>query len=258
MVNVNINKGKIHSMARVIKQQLDKRSFTNEKDKNAGFNLCLQIASQSLFSKPYEEVLATLLKNSSKPTSADLSRVIVLSYGIEHIITLDGEYVISSAPGTDMEISKEAILQQASSLAAINDSTVKKFAVPEIAGDEWECGDVISIARKMGVFTYPITIFEMFEDSNTEVFIGNCHILYKLNGDWEDESQALVQGDEDPYDQVVWFPEYITEDMTKIEWSVTLGNLCEAKPIEGDAGWWVELDGAVAEDETGIKVSFKS
>ena len=99
MVNVNIDKEKIHSMARELKQQLAARSFTNTKDKQAGFNLCLQMTSQSLFSKPYEEVLSTLLKPSDNAPSDELSGVVVLSYGAECIITLNGEYYTSSAYG---------------------------------------------------------------------------------------------------------------------------------------------------------------
>lgn len=61
MVKLSIDKDKIHAMAHTTKQQLDERDIKRPGDKRVSFNTCLQIVSQSLFSKPYEEVIRTYL-----------------------------------------------------------------------------------------------------------------------------------------------------------------------------------------------------
>ena len=158
-----------------------------------------------------------------------------------------------------MEVHEKEITRQAESLARTMETTVKYFALPKIAGEDWGYDDVIKIASIMGVFNYPTTIFEMFENSASEVFIGNCHILYKLNGEWESEvEEALEEDDADPLKHCVWFAEYTTEDMEKLEWYITLGDLCNATPIKGtNNSWWIEFDEEDDCGETGIAISFK-
>jgi len=235
MVNLVIDRSKIHAMANETKRQLSSKNIKRmPHNKPVSFDACLQIVCQSLFSAPYEEVLKTHLLATDTLASTntnDVCQVVILSYGAENIVALKGEYYVASCRGTDSEICDEEIQNQALTLAKAFSTTVKLFALPEILSDEWEYEDIIALAKKMGVFDYATTIFEMFEDDDNKIFLNGNDIAYRLNGEWETEMQEIVEnGDEDPLEHTIWFTEYTNESFELYEHAFSFDDLCHATP----------------------------
>ena len=190
------------------------------------YNQCLQMLSQSLYSKPYEEIKATLFEN----TESD-NFVVVLKYGSEKILTLNGEYVSQLNIGTEIEETENALFSTAESLAIQHGTSVKTVDIPEILGDEWDTHEVIDLAEKMGYFQHKTTIFDLLEDHDNHILINGSKNYYRMDGDFVDEMINCY--DDDPLGTIVWHPELFNSEGEKLEFYISFEELCNATTKDG-------------------------
>jgi len=258
MTMINIDNLKLDAIAREVQSQLSGATSTN--GKSFGLSKCRQIVSQSLFNKPYEEIKNTLLLDDSSEPQHPVDMVHLLEYGSEHILTVNGCYVVCTANGTDLQISHNDIEDRASALASDKNTSVNHVILPQVlCPEEWEYEEVVALAKTMGYFNPQGSIFEQFEKLDTEIFFGGRHCPYDINGDWmgEIENEAsdyyerVQDGDEyekDSYlDTVIWYPELIGGYGGydgNYELYVTFRELCCANYLNDATNQWSIVTGS--------------
>lgn len=173
--------------------------------------------SQGFFGKPYGEVRSTLLSSGDASTSVSdggssaAPRVMLIEYGSELILTLDGDYVSGSFPGTDLEVPRSAMHTTATNMAATVGSDMGYVELPELLGPEWETDDIISLADTLGYFRYTRPLHELVDGGNLVIF-KNCALREALDGDWEDDLVSRLSCGEGWRSVVrfgaVWSPEF--------------------------------------------------
>lgn len=199
----------------------------------------LECLSHGFFGKPYGEVRTTLLNApdegvvSTKKTGNVAPRVILIEYRSELILTVDGEYVTGSFPGTDLEIPKSAMRSQAENLAHLNDSVVGFVELPELLPDDWETDDILELADRLGYFTYKTPFHELIERDPLVVF-KNSAVRWGMDGDYLDNLKGEIEAK--PWRSVVsqeiaWSPEF-QSGADKYELYFSLQDLGRAKEVK--------------------------
>ena len=197
----------------------------------------LESMSKGLFGKPYGEVRVTLLAEAVESGSDETAghnvapRVLLIDYGSERFLTLDGQYVTSTCPGTDMELPDFAIQAQAGTLASTHQTWVHRIELPELLNDEWEADDVIGLAEMLGYFRYARPLYELLDQSPVVLFRSAAE-RWALDGDYMDELRFLIDEGQ-PWrqgirEEIVWSPDF-TVGPDKYEFYFTLAELGAAK-----------------------------
>jgi hypothetical protein len=238
MTKTTITEEKFNSIARSIQEQL--RGATGANGKAFGLSKSRQIASQSLFSKPYEEIKETVLKTNGY----DKDKVHLLIYGHQNILTFNGQYFISTG---DVPMSSKDILARTSELAELHNVDYKVVNLPQILDHEnCENDDIIHVANQMGYFNYDHTIFDLIEDADTTIIIDGEFSSGSLNDDWEGElantSHEYFENvsenggilDNSHLNENIWSP--VLLDGTEL--NVTFKELCDARHVPEDDHTW--------------------
>lgn len=205
----------------------------------------LESLCRGLFGKPYGEVRSTLLAAPVEVGSGETAgnnvapRVLLIDYGSETFLTLDGQYVTSTCPGTDMELPDFAIQAQAGTLASLHETWVHRVELPELLNEEWEADDVIGLAEMLGYFRYARPLHELLDRGPLVIFKSAAE-RWVLDGDYMDELRALVDEGQ-PWrqgirEEIVWSPDF-TVGFDKYELYCTLADLGAAK--ESAPNVWV-------------------
>jgi hypothetical protein len=214
---------KLKNSAKRLKKDL------NNKGLSINYNETLQMQTQSLFCKPYEEVKETILKEKKEKLSIP---VYCLHYCSEIIVICNDHFITQLNLGTQSEISIDSLLSIAQNTASMNNSIVTNVHLPEILNEDWENEDVLLLAKKLGYTSDEQNIFIDLENHN-KIFINNIHCPYGLNGEWESE----LNGNEDGEDMCVWYPE-MQEGFDLYEFYFSFKDLCNAKYKDGK--WIIE------------------
>lgn len=204
------------------------KTIINEIEKPINYNQALQIQSQSLFAKSYEEIKETILKEKTENTYNQ--PVFIFVYQSESIVVFNEEYVTQTNIGTESEISYKSLYSMAESLAAINNTSVVKNSLPHVLNEDWEVEDVILLAKKMHFFNQHNIFLEL--ESDCKIFINDMHCPYALNGDWESE----IEDNEDGENMCVWYPE-MTHFDSFYEFFISFKDLCDA--VYSDGTWLI-------------------
>ncbi|KRW83664.1 hypothetical protein [Marinobacter sp. P4B1] len=176
----------------------------------------LESLCQGLYGKPYGELRAALFSGQH---GAELdsgvnaaSPVLLLSYGSETVLTLNGEYVCSQSPGSDMEIPLSALSAQAASLASQHGCTASQVELPELLGDEWEIDDILELAGKLGYFRYKKPFVHLLSGTPVTVIYGGVAQVESLDGDHMDAIRCDIDSGEPWRDvferKLVWSPDF--------------------------------------------------
>ncbi len=201
-----------------------------EENPSLTYTQALQKVSVILFDKPYEEIKKTLLDKQQEKNS-----VIIVEYGSESILTLNGEYVSQCCVGTDMEIPISKLESMAESLACANNTKYHRVFLPVVLKDSFETEDILSLAKYMGYFNEQ-NIFDEIESSDTTIIVNDMLSPYKFDGDWENEIADSVESDEDYRDFCLWHIE-TEKGYDKYEFFISFKELCEAKQINNNT--WI-------------------
>ena len=215
----------------------------------------MEMLNQAFFSKPSGEVNKTILQKSKLAVdwgtntydvdkTKEVAKVQILHYGVQKVVTLNGEYYRALNLNLDDEISLDELKNIANQLAIVNKSYVKEVFLPEILDkfDEEDENNIINIASEMGYFDYPETIYDLIEDSNTVVSINGGITKDTLDGEWMSEIVSEFDEDSDITDHVIWHPEIgnnLSHDF--MEHYITMKELNSAKK-RSDGSWFINSD----------------
>ena len=236
-MSITVSEKQFKSSAKRLKLLLD-----NQVSDKFSYNQCLQLLSQSLTDKPFEEIKATLFND--KEQTHDIGSVVIFHYGSESILTSEGDYVKQLCIGSDDEITYNELFEVAQILANEKRTFIREFELPQILDDEWQIDDVIHLAETLGYFSFEKPLIETIEKTdNILIEVNGLRFLApnNLNGDWNDTIE-----DTENFKDVVWFLEYQDQDFNFYEFYLTLENIGNAKKISNsnidDPQWQLSDD----------------
>lgn len=243
MLSVKIDAPRLKAMAVRLREQFTQRGM------QLNHQSALQIVSQTVFDKPYEEIKATLLQDDTPaPDTPTTRQVSVLHYRSETLLLVDADYITGCYPGTDLEIPLRALLDQGHALAAQHNTRLNEVHLPEILAPDYETDDIIALAERMGFLKTTPSIFDQFDkvdSGHAYVLIDHGQKTHSLNGDYLGELESAAENDNVPDDVTVWMPEYHDEDGFH-EYFVSFGELCQATTEDGGITWTVPVSGQEA------------
>lgn len=212
-----------------------------------GYNKALHVFSKAVLDKPYEEIKGAFFDKTSKAEKEHHS-VFILACASNDILVLDGEYVMATNVGTDLEVPYSVLEAQAEALSKKYGVTFNKIVLPEVlfapeTDDEW-----VNLARDMGYFEAQGSIFDHLTEAD-QILVAGKHTPFRLDGDWFE----TLENSEDPDGEVIWHPE-AEEGWNKYEWFFTFGELKRAK-YQG-AGKWLVPNAVGQDKEEDVLVSF--
>jgi hypothetical protein len=204
-------------------------------------NDLLQKISQALFSKSFEEIQKTIFTDNEIELNSEIDttilnhssaqKVIVLSYGAEKLLMINGE--LESAThiyvGDEDEKTFKEILKEAEYEALERDCLpFKEVTIPEILGDEWDYDDIIELANKMGYFKYENTLFDLIESPNY-IFINDQHSPFGLDNNWVKEIVSEHVCNYDIGNSTIWHIEIFSDNSDDFnEYYFTFNDICNA------------------------------
>lgn len=227
----NINEFSFKKAAKRLSSEIEKRTGNKVSHMQS-----IQILSQTLFSKPYEEIKETILKEED---STKQNVVILAHVGSSTIIYDENGWVNGSYPGTDMCVGEKAISQEAGKLANKLDAKLIEVQIPIADIEHYEDTDVFNRIQYMNLFNPEDSlIFQLAKCDFNMIVVNSMHCKYGLNGDW-------VTDVENDYHNSIWSPE-MKDDMGGFyEFFFSFEEICNAKKT-GDNEWLIQTDNQTA------------
>jgi hypothetical protein len=273
MTSINITNSKIRDISHAMKDQLAARNITDAQGKPVGFALSLQIFSQAVFNKPFEEVRVHLDNNAgnnllpvfTNQAERYATNAALLHYGQDIALVVkdtqgffDIRAVRDCGTGSSIEWSTPALKRMA--LTAAEGLTVRDIHLHELLPDGWDFNDVLKLALNLNYLSdnflstgeHLLDSLENLDELNRPTILIDGRITYGLNGDWHAEVQDLFENEddefEDPLKHCIWFAE-AQEGHVKFEYSFTLEDVCNAVK-SGSGNTWLLRDHADGENYT--------
>lgn len=193
----------------------------------------LQLLSQSIYVKPFEELKATILtEKSQEETDKEVEKghVYIVDYPNESMLFVNGEFVTATFTGTDVEVPFHSLLAQAEREASRLSCEVIRTKYDGNLPDEWEYSDLEGIFLVSGVIEdgNPSMIREMEAMESGVIIDGKFLVKYGLDGDWQND---FSEGSD--IDNTIWHPEATSEDGF-YEWFVSAREMQDAKKVDGE------------------------
>lgn len=235
-MQLNITEKKLKDSSRIMRNMIN----TTESS-TIGHQQALQIMSQALFSKPYEEVKATLLsgkrEKSQDPSKNDelFVPILILKYGSKSILTSQGEIVVIRSPDSDADTSESGLREVANQQEILYRKPANSYRevhLPEVLPTNCNVEDIINLAEAMGYFRYQKTIFDLMDTTDLKIFIEGRSCPYGLNGNYEGDIQAAIENQESPLGQCIWYAE-CEQGGDLYEYFFTFGDLLAARSDDG-------------------------
>lgn len=214
-----------------------------QENPNMSRSQMLQALSQSLFSKPYEEVKETILKE-------DNTAIVNFLFSGQHFfIFVDKKCLYSGTEKLSYENALRLIQSNKKTKNwsdpknKIHWSEIPHFIDGKGVYDDHErfgkptIKEIMTAAQMIGYFSRK-SLINLLQTEASSVLIDGMHCPYLLNGDWEEE---ILEPDND-IDMVIWHPE-IAYQNSFYEWYFTLSDLANAVYDERYDQWIVSYNG---------------
>lgn len=215
----------------------------NEHDEYGGFTI--KNTPQEICDYNIEQLRNHKAKEGMFANNEAMNKVVVLTYGNEKVLAVDGDYHTALCLGTDMEISEDTLYSQAQSIAKLSNNKVKEFSLPEIY-DEWQYDDLINLAELMGAFKDKCIFNELehakkflvsttWDNGETIEFLS----YYKLDGEWENDIINDTEDPEEAFAHIIWHHE---SNSGEFECMLSFQEVCNAKYLghnKWKVGEWV-------------------
>ena len=214
-----------------------------------------QILSQSLYSKPFEEIKNTILKgdfnkyddfevniiNSLKENIVNNHQVIIIDLGGEYVLFVNGEFVTATFKGMDNEISFGVLYEQAERFSNNYNTRVEEafLDINDYFDGEFEYDDLKVLFNVEGILnSKDFELINKLENVQV-VMIDNNSYQYALNGNWRSEFSSDNESLEDAVEShIIWTPEDDTH-----EFFFSIKDLMMSQKI-GENTWKVNDNGA--------------
>jgi len=237
---LTLSEARLKTAAKHLKKELT--ALTGEK---FGHAESLQLISQALFSKPFEEVKALMAQcetaDAVQPVSNAFNPVMLVSYGSETYLLNGADYIGMMAVGTDMEIPYRALYQQAVSLSValgFEEDALRLIDLPEILPEDYEIDDLLKVVEALGYTRYEKPLIELIEEKASAALIEGHYTPYLLDGDWVGEAANEEDG---CLSATVWHAE-CKESYEMYEFFFSLGDIGRAERVSDDE--WLVPEGA--------------
>lgn len=197
---------------------------------DVGHSKSLQILSQSLYAKPFEEIKETILNNKKQKNTFENNNnhVALIDLGGEYVLFVNGEFEGATYNGLSTEISYGELFDKAHQFAQINHTQVEEIFINinEYFDGEFEYEDLKTLFNIEG-FIQSRDWELVFLLENAEIVnINSTPFQYALNGDWRSESIERNSSLDEVKNQTIWTPEN-----SKNEYFLSILELTDAQKI---------------------------
>lgn len=232
---------KVNIMTAQIKDLSKFKSISNNlfemvsKEENLTSAKMLQMLSQSMFSKPYEEVKETIFEKEISKTYILFHNESAYLLTKNNLIFLDNEL-----------LDKDKLIKKANAVSKkiIKIDNVIFNSLPNVLasgeandGKETTYKDAKFIAKLLGYFSKKTNLFNLVDDFSGFKINGSL-FEYSISGDWfESVSNEGV-------DTCIWFIEFFDEDNNFYEHYFSLREICEAVSHDNKV-WDIKEDDTV-------------
>ena len=226
----NFNENSFKKSANRLSSEIEKRTGNKVSHMQS-----IQILSQALFSKPYEEIKETILKEQSEKQKV----IILADVGGSTIIYDENGWINGSSPGTDMYLGEKAIRKEAETLANKLNAKLIEMQIPVADMEDYEDDDVFNRIQYMNLFNPEDSlIFQLEKCDYNMIIVNSMHCKYGLNSEWVSE----VEND---YHDCIWSPE-MKDDMGGFyEFFFSFEEICNSKKT-GENEWLIQTDNQTA------------
>lgn len=251
-----ITEESFENSAKRLVEQSQIQALKTKQSKAFDINLAREFLAQSLFNQKYSVLKETL--NTDVPRKNKAQSVLILCYGGDAILTVNGEYNQStSSTGSDEDIDLEALKTIATSVSAELGEEFGLINLPRVLNPEYEFFDIINLAEKMGYFANKETIFDFLSRSGAELLIDGSKVEVNMPLDWvdslEDKATKRHQGFSiSDIDEIIVWDTFVSGDPHNIYF--TFGELIDAEYSEEQDFWMVEAGGDMLTIQTKQKV----
>lgn len=237
---LTLNEARIKSAGAYLAAQITE--FTGQKFSHMNG---LQLISEALFSKSFEEIKALIERDAqahgteSKQSVAGFNPVFVVNYA-DQAYLFDGVQMFHNiSGGINHPINNDGIIYRAKQVShayGFSDE-IRVVALPSILGPTPSTDDIQQLCQKMGYMDYEFPLIDLlssYQVSHTKL---NGHYSpHLLNGDWENDLISEVDDNDGSADDIsIWFAE-CQEGMDMYEFDFSFAEICAAKKIN-DSTW---------------------
>ena len=226
----NFNENSFKKSAKNLSVEIEKRTGNKVSHMQS-----IQILSQALFSKPYEEIKETLFKEKEEKQEV----IVLVEAGSATILYDENGWVSGDYPGTDMCIGEKAFKKEAETLANKLNAKPIQMQIPVADMEDYEDDDVFNRIQYMNLF-HPedSLIFQLAKCDFNMIVVNSMHCKNGLNSDW-------VTDVENDYHNCIWYPE-MKDDMGGFyEFFFSFEEICNSKKT-GENEWLIQTDNQTA------------
>lgn len=226
----NFNENSFKKSAKNLSVEIEKRTGNKVSHMQS-----IQILSQALFSKPYEEIKETLFKEKEEKQEV----IVLVEAGSATILYDENGWVSGDYPGTDMCIGEKAFKKEAETLANKLNAKLIQMQIPVADMEDYEDDDVFNRIQYMNLF-HPedSLIFQLAKCDFNMIVVNSMHCKNGLNSDW-------VTDVENDYHNCIWYPE-MKDDMGGFyEFFFSFEEICNSKKT-GENEWLIQTDNQTA------------
>lgn len=206
---------------------------------NLTLNQVMQELSQSMFSKPYEEVQKTILIDTQ------LKSVTFIKCATKYFVFVGNKCVLKTDDKPSPETVKLAVKKTRSVPNYKLEKTPHFDEIPHFVNGEGiyedhpdfenpKTSDVIKVAKLTGDLKTSSHLIYELETKASSVLINGISVPYLLNGDWRNE---ILNPDESE-NSCIWFAE-ATYQNSFFEWYFSLIELSNAEYSKKNKEWYV-------------------
>lgn len=205
-------------------------------------NQLLQKISQALFSKPFEEVQKVIFAKETHIVvdTIPVSRIFIFHYGGDAVLTVDGEI-----EGTTFDNDEEMDFNNLFNHALLEANRLGAFpfeevSLPTILECDWDSGDVVNLAKKMGYFTHNKTLFQLIDSSKMKI-LDDLYLSFGLKDEWKTKIVSEYDGESEIGKCNIWYIEVEDDDIDENEhatyYDFTFDDICGA--VLSDGKWFI-------------------
>jgi hypothetical protein len=251
-----ITKETFEESAKCLVEQLQIQALRTKQIQDFDITLAREFMAQILFDQTYSVLKEKLDKDTPRKNKAP--SVLILCYGEDAILTVNGEYnQRTSSTGSDEDVNLETLKTIASSVSTELGEDFGLINLPRVLSPEYESFDVIALTEKMGYFSNKETIFEFLSRNEVEFFIDDRKAEVNMPLDWVESLEEKVTKRHHGFsisdiNEIIIWDTFVSGSPDNIYF--TFGELIDAQYIEEQDFWMVDVGGDMLTIQTKQKV----
>lgn len=223
----NFNENSFKKSAKNLSVEIEKRTGNKVSHMQS-----IQILSQALFSKPYEEIKETLFKEKEEKQEV----IVLVEAGSATILYDENGWVSGDYPGTDMCIGEKAFKKEAEIFASKLGAKLVEMQIPVADMEHYEDTDVFNRIQYMNLFNPEDSlIFQLTKCDFDMIIVNNMYCKFGISSDWINEVEN------GGYHNPIWLPEMKDGMGGFYEFFFSFEEICNAKKTD-EKEWLIQSD----------------